>query len=93
MEFKLDTYEMEERDLFTAANPKKRKITEEQIHKFEGYTAEILTGMGMDINTPSTQETPRRYIQALSKRPKGTTATPNCSRPLPPNASAIRIAV
>jgi GTP cyclohydrolase I len=71
MEFKLDTYAMEERDLFTAANPKKRKITEEQIHKFEGYAAEILTAMGMDLNTPSTHETPRRYIQALIEATEG----------------------
>ncbi len=71
MEFKLDTYEMEERDLFTAANPKKRKITEEQIHKFEGYAAEILTAMGMDLDTPSTHETPRRYIQALIEATEG----------------------
>ena len=43
----------------------KRQISEQQFHKFEGYAAEIFTAMGMDINTPSTRETPRRFIQAL----------------------------
>jgi GTP cyclohydrolase I len=71
MEFNLDIYQMEERDLFTAVNPKQRKISQEQIQKFEGYAAEILTAMGMDINTPSTRETPRRYIQALIEATEG----------------------
>jgi GTP cyclohydrolase I len=42
-----------------------REISEEQLQKFEGYMAEIFTAMGMDVNTPSTHETPRRYIRAL----------------------------
>jgi GTP cyclohydrolase I len=71
MEFKLDRYALEEKELFTAGNPNCRKITEEQIHKFEGYAAEILTGLGMDLATPSTRETPRRYIQALIEATEG----------------------
>jgi GTP cyclohydrolase I len=71
MEFKLDTHSLEERDLFTAANPHQRQITEEQIRKYEGYAAEILTGLGMDIHTPSTIETPRRYIHALIEATEG----------------------
>ncbi len=71
MEFNLDTYQLEESDLFTTANPKKRRISAEQIRKFEGYAAEILTGLGMDIDTPSTRETPRRYIQALIEATEG----------------------
>ena len=44
---------------------KKREISEEQIHKYEGYMAEIFSTLGMDLKTPSTVDTPRRYIQAL----------------------------
>ncbi len=43
----------------------KRQISDEQFHKFEGYAAEIFSALGMDLNTPSTKETPRRFIQAL----------------------------
>jgi GTP cyclohydrolase IA len=41
------------------------RLTEEQRLKFEGYAAEIFGALGMDMNSPATQETPRRYIQAL----------------------------
>jgi GTP cyclohydrolase I len=43
----------------------KRKISPEQIRKFEGYAAEIFTAMGLDLNTDSTRETPHRFIDAL----------------------------
>jgi GTP cyclohydrolase I len=43
----------------------KRKISPEQIRKLESYAAEILTTLGMDLNTESTRETPRRFIQAM----------------------------
>ena len=43
----------------------KRQISEEQIHKYEGYMAEIFSALGMDLKTPSTIDTPRRYVQAL----------------------------
>ncbi len=50
---------------------KKRQISQDQIHKFEGYAAEILTGLGMDLNTQSTIDTPRRFIQALIDATEG----------------------
>jgi GTP cyclohydrolase I len=31
----------------------------------ESYAAEIFSTMGMDLNTPATQDTPRRFIKAL----------------------------
>jgi GTP cyclohydrolase I len=42
-----------------------RQISEEQRQKFESYAAEIFTALGMDLNTPSTRDTPRRFIRAL----------------------------
>lgn len=61
----------DEFDLENTVNLARRQISEEQLHKFEGYAAEILTAMGMDINTPSTKDTPRRYIQALFDATEG----------------------
>ena len=42
-----------------------RQVSEEQFRIFEGYAAEIFAAFGMDLNTPSTRDTPRRFIRAL----------------------------
>ena len=42
-----------------------RHLTDEDWTRFEGYAAEILTSFGMDLTTPGTAETPRRFIRAL----------------------------
>jgi GTP cyclohydrolase I len=42
-----------------------RTITDAQWKKFEGYTAEIFEAFGMNLDTPGTRETPRRYVRAL----------------------------
>ncbi|HRA49007.1 MAG TPA: hypothetical protein PK819_13135, partial [Thermomicrobiales bacterium] len=41
-----------------------RTLTDEQIHRFEGYAAEMLEALGMDTGTPSTIDTPRRFVRA-----------------------------
>jgi GTP cyclohydrolase I len=48
-----------------------RKITDEQMVKFEGYIAEIFSAYGMDLNTPATRETPHRFIRALFEATDG----------------------
>jgi GTP cyclohydrolase I len=42
-----------------------REVSEHQFLRFEGYAAEILAAFGMDLDTPSTRDTPRRFIRAL----------------------------
>jgi GTP cyclohydrolase I len=42
-----------------------RQITSQQWRQFEGYMEEIFTALGMPVRSPSTNETPRRYLQAL----------------------------
>ncbi len=42
-----------------------RPVTGEQMHRFEGYAAEIFAAFGLDLHTPATEDTPRRFIQAL----------------------------
>ena len=49
----------------------KREFPEDQKRKFESYAAEILTALGMDTKTPSTTDTPRRFIQALIDATEG----------------------
>jgi GTP cyclohydrolase IA len=48
-----------------------RKMTDEQIHMFEGYASEIFSAMGLDLNTPATKDTPRRFIKALFDATEG----------------------
>ena len=48
-----------------------RKITDEQFHKFESYAAEIFSAFGLDLNTPATKDTPRRFIKALFDATEG----------------------
>jgi GTP cyclohydrolase I len=42
-----------------------RNISEAQQQRFEGYAAELFSALGMDLNTPGTADTPRRFVQAL----------------------------
>lgn len=57
-----------------------RHIPDEQFHKFEGYAAEIFTAFGLDINTPATKDTPRRFIKALFDATEGYDGDPKLLR-------------
>jgi GTP cyclohydrolase I len=40
-------------------------LSEQEIEKFEGYAAAIFSRMGMDLASPGSRETPRRWVTAL----------------------------
>ena len=61
----------DERDFQAAMERHRRHISEEQMRKFEGYAAEIFAALGLDLNTPATVETPRRFIRALFDATEG----------------------
>ncbi len=48
-----------------AMDLQRRHFSDEQIRKFEGYAAEIFAALGMNLDTPATLDTPRRFIRAL----------------------------
>ncbi|MEO8288385.1 MAG: GTP cyclohydrolase I [Chloroflexota bacterium] len=58
-------------DFIESMDRHKRHLSDEQTRKFEGYAAEIFTALGMDVHTPSTEETPRRFIQGLFEATNG----------------------
>jgi GTP cyclohydrolase I len=60
-----------------------RKITPENTKRFEGYMAEIFTAMGMDIDTASTKETPRRFIEAMMESTSGYDGDPKLIKAFP----------
>ncbi len=50
---------------------RQRQISDAQFHKFESYAGEIFSAFGMDLNTPATKDTPRRFIKALFDATEG----------------------
>ena len=48
-----------------------RSISDDERRRYEGYLAEILGSLGMDLDTPGTAETPRRFLQALLDATEG----------------------
>ena len=63
-----------------AAETHARHISPEQMRRFEGYAAEIFSAMGMDISTPSTEDTPRRFIRGLLEATDGYDGDPKLLR-------------
>lgn len=48
-----------------------RNISAEQFARLEGYAAEIFTACGLDIHSPSTEDTPKRFIKAMFEATEG----------------------
>jgi len=57
--------DLDDEEIRNAMELRRRKVTDEQMRRFEGYIAEIFSAFGMDLNTPATRDTPRRFIRAL----------------------------
>src|SRR5688572_23907077 len=55
----------------TAMRLHTREVTDEQMHRFESYASEIFSAFGLDLNTPATKDTPRRFIKALFDATEG----------------------
>jgi len=68
MEIHLDPDDQEFLDAMKLSH---RQISDEQVLKFEGYIAEIFSAYGLDLNTPATHDTPRRFINALFEATDG----------------------
>jgi len=60
-----------EEDFTTTIDLQARQISPEQLRKFEGYAAEMFEAFGMNLRTPSTEETPRRFIEGLFEATNG----------------------
>ncbi|HEX9526909.1 MAG TPA: GTP cyclohydrolase I, partial [Streptosporangiaceae bacterium] len=50
-------------DEWAAVTP--RVITPDQWRRFESYVEQIFSAMGMPVGSPSTTDTPRRFLQAI----------------------------
>ena len=67
-------------EYLAAMELQKRKISDDQFHKFEGYAAEIFSAFGLDLNTSATKDTPRRFIKALFDATEGYDGDPKLLR-------------
>ena len=56
------TSDLDPDDFDSAMGITRRKVPDEQIRKFENYMAEIFAAFGMDLDTPATTETPKRFM-------------------------------
>jgi GTP cyclohydrolase IA len=70
----------EDAEYLAAIELRKRPVTDDQFRKFEGYAAEIFSAFGLDLNTPATKATPRRFIKALFDATDGYEGDPNLLR-------------
>jgi GTP cyclohydrolase I len=52
-------------DVLAAMELRRRELSDEQLQRFESYVAEIFGAFGLDLDTPATRETPRRFLRAL----------------------------
>jgi GTP cyclohydrolase I len=56
---------LDDDDVQLAMDLNRRTVSDEQFTKFERYVAEIFSAFGLDLDTPGTRDTPRRFIRAL----------------------------
>ncbi len=68
MSFDLDADDL---NIPAEMNLHRRRISEEQMQRFEGYVAEIFEAFGLDLHTPATYETPQRFLRALFDATEG----------------------
>ncbi len=73
----------DEREYLEALDLQRRKISAEQMEKFEGYISEIFSALGLDLDFPATRETPHRFIQALFDATDGYDGDPKLLKVFP----------
>ena len=67
-------------ELRAATRLRPRAVSEEQMRRFEGYAAEMLGAFGLELHTPGTEDTPRRFVQALFDATEGYDGDPSLIR-------------
>jgi GTP cyclohydrolase I len=72
--------DLEDYDLRDSLKLQTRQISKEDLQKFEGYVSEIFSAFGMDLTTPATKDTPRRFVEALFDATEGYDGDPKLLR-------------
>lgn len=58
------------------------KTSSDQLHKFESYMTEILTALGMDLDSPTIKDVPQRFVLALFDTSEGFESGPRALKRL-----------
>src|ERR687894_906368 len=61
----------------------RRDVSEEQLRRFEQYAAEMFTAFGMELDSPATADTPRRFVRALLDATAGYEGDPKLLKVFP----------
>jgi GTP cyclohydrolase I len=64
-DFELDTAQLVPTTVDTWLESEPREIEPAEWLRYRGYVAEIISALGMDLDTPGTRETPDRFLRAL----------------------------
>ncbi len=70
-----------------------RRIDPAEWERYERHLAEILGALGMDLETPGTRETPRRFLEALRDATAGYEGDPKLRTAFPSEASGAEDAI
>jgi GTP cyclohydrolase I len=73
-------YDSDDLEYQQAVKLQMRRISDEQFDRFESHAAEIFSAFGLDLNTPATKDTPRRFIRALFDATEGYDGDPKLLR-------------
>jgi len=65
-----------------------RDIAPDEWSRLESHVAEILTALGMDLETPGTHDTPRRFLKALYDATSGYDGDPKLLTAFPAEGTA-----
>jgi GTP cyclohydrolase I len=60
-----------------------RDVSPEEWARYESYVGEIFSAFGMDLDTPGTRETPRRFLRALFDATAGSGGDPKLRTAFP----------
>ncbi|HVC82886.1 MAG TPA: GTP cyclohydrolase I, partial [Chloroflexota bacterium] len=66
-----EAHECDEQEWQAMTAPRRRQVSTERMAIFAGYMTEIFTAFGLDLHTPATEQTPRRFIRALFDSTEG----------------------
>ncbi len=64
-------FDPDEQDVEVAMSLHCRHVSEEQMRKFESDIAAIFEAFGLDLQTPATRDTPRRFLRAMFDATEG----------------------
>ena len=67
----VDDLDPDEIEMQIPLSEDRREISPETWRRFEGYMEEIFTAFCMDVHTPSTEDTPRRFLLAMFESTEG----------------------